>query len=194
MNIIGASGHAKAVIDILPDIKAVKAIYDDFPKTNELMGIPVMSSEEMNWSKPRAGIIAVGNNKQRMDLAARLKSQLEFVNIFHKTAIISNFVEVSHGIVVMEGAIIKVHTFLGAHVIVNTAATVDHDCWIGDYVHLAPRVTLCGNVHIGKGSLIGAGSVVLPGIKIGEWAIVGAGSTVHKDVPSGSKWIGKKLV
>jgi acetyltransferase-like isoleucine patch superfamily enzyme len=40
-----------------------------------------------------------------------------------------------------------------------------------------------GNVVLGRHGLIGAGSVVLPGVTIGEGAAVGALSLVRKDVP-----------
>lgn len=38
-------------------------------------------------------------------------------------------------------------------------------------------------VIIERKSVIGAGSIILPGVKIGEYAVVGAGSVVTKDVP-----------
>ncbi|MCB1202752.1 MAG: acyltransferase [Verrucomicrobiae bacterium] len=44
--------------------------------------------------------------------------------------------------------------------------------------------TESGEVVIGKGAWLGAGSMVLKGVTIGEGAIVGAGSVVTKDVPA----------
>ncbi len=41
-----------------------------------------------------------------------------------------------------------------------------------------------GNITLGRHGLIGAGSIVLPGVTIGEGAAVGALSLVRKDVPS----------
>ncbi|MCS6784152.1 MAG: N-acetyltransferase, partial [Candidatus Caldarchaeum sp.] len=37
---------------------------------------------------------------------------------------------------------------------------------------------------IGVGAIIGAASVILPGVEIGDGAVVGAGSVVTKNVPS----------
>ena len=45
-------------------------------------------------------------------------------------------------------------------------------------------------MEIGEGALIGAGSVILPGIKIGKWVTVGAGSVVTKDIPDHTIVIG----
>jgi len=43
-----------------------------------------------------------------------------------------------------------------------------------------------GEVRIGDGVLIGANSMILPGVTIGDGAIVAAGTVVHKDIPAGS--------
>jgi Acetyltransferase (isoleucine patch superfamily) len=42
------------------------------------------------------------------------------------------------------------------------------------------------DTYIGKDCLIGARSIILPGVKIGDSCIVAAGSVVSKDVPSNS--------
>ena len=47
------------------------------------------------------------------------------------------------------------------------------------------------DVIIGRGSWIGANSIILPGVAIGENAVVGAGSIITKDVPKNSTYIGK---
>ena len=41
-----------------------------------------------------------------------------------------------------------------------------------------------GEIHIGKGVMIGMESMVMPGVCIGDGAIIGAGSLVSKDIPA----------
>ncbi len=41
-----------------------------------------------------------------------------------------------------------------------------------------------GEIHIGKGVMIGMQTMIMPGVTIGEGAVVGAGSLVTKDVPA----------
>ena len=85
----------------------------------------------------------------------------------------------------MQGSTIQSAAKIGKHCIVNTNASIDHECVIGDFVHISPQATLCGNVHVGTGSWIGASAVVIPGVKIGRWSVIGAGSVVVNDVPDG---------
>ena len=74
-------------------------------------------------------------------------------------------------------------TSIGKHTIINTNATVDHDCQVDDFVHIAPGATLCGGVKIGKGTLIGANATILPNCIIGKNVRVGAGAVVTTDIP-----------
>ncbi|MBB6450343.1 acetyltransferase-like isoleucine patch superfamily enzyme [Geomicrobium halophilum] len=43
-----------------------------------------------------------------------------------------------------------------------------------------------GEVHIGDNVMIGAHSLILPGVSIGDGAVVSAMTLVHKDVPAGT--------
>ena len=56
------------------------------------------------------------------------------------------------------------------------------------------RNTKRAPVTIGKYSIIGANSVVLPGVTIGEGATVGAGSVVTKDLEPWGVYIGNKRI
>ena len=79
---------------------------------------------------------------------------------------------------------------IGKHCIINTNSSIDHDCIINDFVHIAPGATLCGGVLVGRSTLIGAGTTILPNIKVGENVIIGAGSLVNKDIPDNSMVFG----
>jgi UDP-perosamine 4-acetyltransferase len=90
----------------------------------------------------------------------------------------------------MAGAVINAHAKIGELGIINTRASIDHDCEIGDGVHIAPGVTMAGNVTVGDGSLIGVGASIVPGIIIGSDSIIGAGAVVVRDVPSNTTVVG----
>ena len=46
------------------------------------------------------------------------------------------------------------------------------------------------NIVIKKGSWIGAGAIILPGVTIGERVVIGAGSVVTRDIPDGALAVG----
>jgi len=178
MNLYGAGGHAKVIIDILNSQgKEIKAIFDEDENIKELLGFPVLYPKVI--ASPL--IISIGNNIIRKRIVDKIK--VEYGVVIHTSSIISDSAIIGIGTVVMQGAIIQTDTTIGRHCIVNTGATVDHGCELQDFVHISPNATLCGNVFIGEGTLIGAGSVVLPNIRIGKWSIIGAGSVVTKNIP-----------
>ena len=56
--------------------------------------------------------------------------------------------------------------------------------WIGDCKHKI------GKIHIKKGAHIGVGTIILPNVVIGRGSIIGAGSVVTKDIPDYSIAVG----
>jgi acetyltransferase-like isoleucine patch superfamily enzyme len=71
----------------------------------------------------------------------------------------------------------------GEACIINTGATVDHDCVLADAVHVCPGAHIAGNVEIGARTWFGIGAVARQGIRIGANAMIGAGSVVIHDLP-----------
>jgi sugar O-acyltransferase (sialic acid O-acetyltransferase NeuD family) len=191
--ILGAGGHAKVVAATATacGYELVGFLDDDSKKwTTELQGIPVMGPMDMAL---RLGfwpaIQGVGSNEMRLQLARRFAS-LEWVSVVHPTASMHASVRIGPGTVVFAGTVLQPDSRIGAHVIINTAATVDHDCIVGDYSHLAPGVHLAGHVRVGTGVFLGIGAVVVPRVTIGDWAVVGAGAVVTRDVLDRSTVVG----
>ncbi len=135
--------------------------------------------------------VAIGDNRIRRKCAAMVE-RLGFstLNAASAHSVISSFAKLGKLVAVMPGAIINVGSEIGDGVIVNTNATIDHDCRIGAFAHVAPGVALAGNVTIGDEAFIGIGARVIPGIKIGARTIVGAGAVVIRDLPDGVVAVG----
>ena len=182
ITLYGASGHSKVIIDILNcNSVTIKAIIDDNPKTDTILGLPVIKNTDTDFSKVQHMIISIGNNKVRERISNQIK--VDYVNAIHPTAILSKTVTLGKGTVIMAGAIVNPDVTIGNHCIINTGAVVEHDCHIADFVHISPSVSLAGNVIVGQGTHIGIGAIVIQGIKIGKWATIGAGAIIIKDIP-----------
>lgn len=184
MYLLGASGHAKVIIDSLKASgKKISGLFDDNPEVKVLLGYNVFGPFDPIRLGDEELIISVGLNHIRKKIVENLPGNIRYGNAIHPSAIISEHASLGEGTVVMQGAVIQSSVSIGKHCIINTTASVDHDCLLEDYVHISPNATLCGAVSVGEGSQVGAGAVVIPGIKIGKWSLVAAGAVVMKDVP-----------
>jgi sugar O-acyltransferase (sialic acid O-acetyltransferase NeuD family) len=181
--LFGSSGHAKVIIDILKLLNEdIDTIYDDSPRYEDLLGIPVLDYNKVDFIEPQNQlIIAIGDNSIRKDLANRWRGNYKIA--IHPQAVVSSFVKVNQGTIIMACAVINPGAIIGKHVIINTGAIVEHDCIIKDFVHISPKAALAGNVFVDEGTQIGINSSVRQGIKIGKWATIGAGAVIVKDVP-----------
>ena len=193
--LFGASGHAKVIIDILErkGDYCIQGLFDDERSLwgQALMGYAILGGKAEMKALQADLFLSIGDNQIRSRLAAEFMQQgVSFATAIHPDASISRDVQIGVGSVVMAGAVINADTHIHEHVIVNTCASVDHDCVLEDAVHIAPGAHLCGGVSVGKGTLIGAGATVVPNINIGCDAIVGAGATVVNDIPDGVMVLG----
>jgi len=183
----GASGHGKVVAEIaeLLTIKLAGFI-DDNPEITELMAYPVVHQLP---SETVSLLLSIGNNHTRKKIAQSL-TQIAYKSLIHPRATVSSRAFLKEGTVVMGGVTINTGVNIGKHCIINTNASVDHDCIIEDYVHISPNAALAGDVKIGEGTQVGIGACVIQSVKIGAWCTIGAGAVIIKDVPDGAIVVG----
>jgi sugar O-acyltransferase (sialic acid O-acetyltransferase NeuD family) len=108
----------------------------------------------------------------------------------HRTAFVADDVVLGPGSQVLAQSAIGVGSRLGTDCIINTSSTVDHECVLGDGVHIAGGARLAGCVRIDDYATVFTGAVVLPRVRIGEGAVVGAGAVVLDDVEPWSVVVG----
>lgn len=191
--LLGSGGHAKVVSEaILARSPARRIIIiDDDPAAagRSVLGMPVSGTRD--WlldNLPECPVaLGLGNNRARselLDWLNRLGRTVE--TVIHPSAIVGETARIDPGAFLAAGSIVIAEARIGPAVIINTAASVDHDCTIETAAHIAPGVRLCGKVQVGARALVGVGAAVRPGIAIGADAVIGAGSSVVSDVPAGA--------
>lgn len=193
----GASGHAKVLREFIGALGyELVALFDTDPKvTSPFADVPLYYGMEgfERWRETclegqPGGLVAIGGarGKTRLQIQELLGSKgVMPVTAIHPTAFVADNAIVALGGQVLVNSTVCVNVQVGKGCIINTAASVDHDCVLGVGVHIAPRGTLAGCVTVGDFSFVGAGAVVLPRIHIGANVIVGAGSVVTRNVPDG---------
>lgn len=188
MILIGASGHAKVIIDSLQmQGETISYLVDTNPEIKELMGYKVIHDADFMPDKEPI-ILSIGSNEIRKKLAEQYV--VAYGKAIHPSALLDESVKIGEGTVVMAGVVVNRDTVVGKHAILNTSCSIDHDNVLGDYVHISPNATLCGGITVGEGAHIGAGATIIPNISIGAWATVGAGAVVIEDVPEGATVVG----
>lgn len=192
LHLIGAGGHAKVIVELAHAAgRNIAGIYDDqyewhpgvlgYTVTGPIASLPDTSDTH--------AIIAVGNNRFRQVIDCRFQ-RVTWSTLIHPFSWVSPSARLGPGTVVLAGVVVQAQATLGRHVIANTGCSIDHDCAVEDYVHLAPGSRLAGGVHLGEGSFLGTKASAIPGVTVGEWSIVGAGAVVSRSLPANITAVG----
>ena len=194
--VLGSGGHARVLLDCLllcADSEIIGLLDADLSLVGSFVyKVPVLGSDELLGELVRRGathfVVGLGgagdNEPRRRLFDAGIAVGLRPHAVRHPSAVISPRAQVGEGSQLLPGCIVNAGAVLGRNVLVNSAAVVEHDCFIGDHVHLATGSRLASTVRVGEGAHVGAGATVRQYISIGARAVVGAGAVVVKDVPA----------
>jgi sugar O-acyltransferase (sialic acid O-acetyltransferase NeuD family) len=193
----GGSGHSLVLRDILAEQNAeIVAYIDKYSTTLSVIHQPVFSSIAgfEAWlatsvgQSIRLGVIAIGRQgPDRLEALAVLEGfGIAVPTLISSRACVSSQATVGAGSHILPMAIVASGSRLGRVCIVNHRVVIDHECLLGDSVHVAPGAILCGCVNVGDNVFIGAGAVVLPRVHLGSGSMIGAGAVVTSDVAPGA--------
>ncbi len=182
--IIGQGGHASSIA------YAALEISKDRRNICPFSTIVQIDMNTFTRDRPKGYcIIGFGDLRHRRQLINNQK-YLPFTSVVHPTATIS---ECSTGSFVGANSYIGPLVRIGRHCIINTHAIIEHDCIIGENVHISVNSTLCGNVRVDDDTFIGAGCTIIPNIHIGTECYIAAGTTVTHNIEPGYFFDGKTL-
>lgn len=194
--IIGVSGHGKVVADIIQKSgDRVLGFLDDSPyMPDTFIGFSVLGTVNDYKNYDAEFVIAIGNAEAREKIAGKL-SKVSWYTAIHPTAVISGIgVKIDAGTVVMANAVINSGSNIGKHCIINTAAVVEHDNKIEDFVHVSVGAKLAGTVSVGKGTWIGIGASISNNVNICGACMIGAGAVVIKNIQESGTYVGVPVV
>lgn len=195
--VIGFGGHGRVVVSALTAAgHRIIAVTDLHPHlvTCASKNIEVITDEMLRERfRPQDVMLVLGLGSVKPTTEQGLTRQTvksfqdlgyRFIGFQHPAAWVASDAIVSPTAQIHAGVIVQPGARVGDFSILNTRASVDHDCQIGSFCHIGPGSTLSGNVFVGNGSHLGTGCNVIQGIQIGESSFVAAGATVVRDVPN----------
>lgn len=111
---------------------------------------------------------------------------------------IREHVTIGDNAVIMMGAVINIGAKIGEGSMIDMGAVLGGRAEVGKHCHVGAGAVLAGVIEppsadpvvLEDDVLIGANAVVIEGVRIGKGAVVGAGSIVTKDVPAGAVVVG----
>tara|TARA_Y100000588_G_scaffold381013_1_gene465825 strand:+ start:1111 stop:1767 length:657 start_codon:yes stop_codon:yes gene_type:complete len=190
--IIGGGGHASALAEILlkqgkklvgiiaPEIIAGQVVFKTIPHFKNDDDVLRFDKQEVMLVN---GIGAMPNQNLRERLFHYYKKLgYQFATIIADTVTISDYATLAEGVQLMNNVVVNIGTSIGENSIINTSSSVDHDCTIGAQCHIAPGVTMSGQVTIEKNVHIGTGANIINNVGIGQNAIISVGANVTKPV------------
>lgn len=190
--LIGGGGHCGSVMDSVLTLNTYDDIgIVDYTRVN-VLGVSTVGTDDdlpylfrEGWTDAFITVGSVGNVSVRKRLYEKIKGIGFFIpTIIDPSVIIAQEVKIGEGCFIGKRAVINTGSSVGCCSIINTAAIIEHDCFIGPFAHISPGVILCGKANVGEDSHIGAGTVVKQQLTIGSQTVIGAGSNVVKDIPS----------
>jgi len=202
--IVGGGVHATVVVDCIRRGGVAELIgYTDIPNHDprpmkamnvSFLGTDAWFEDDHPQHHAVAAILGIGDADR---MAARRKAALaidpfveRWFSAVHPGATIADSATLGDGTLVLAGAVINPLAIIGRHGVINTAAVVEHHAVVDDFVLVSPHATLCGGVHVGEGSFIGAGATIITDVNVGKNVIVGAGAVVLDDVSDGCVVVG----
>lgn len=191
--VVGGGGHARVVIDALRMLgREIVGISDPALQVGAggPFGIEILGGDEAveAYAADRVdlvnGVGSTNDTTQRRAVFERFSALgYRFAAVIHPSAIVARDVEFGDGAQLMAGSVVQTGSTIGRNAIVNTRASIDHDCRIHDHVHVAPGAVLSGGVTVGESSHVGIGAAVIQGVTIGQRCLIGAGAVALKNLP-----------
>lgn len=159
-----------------------------------LNGLPVLLQDDTPPDLAISITIADAVQRRRVDADMRAAGR-PFTSIIAPTCVFRGPSEIGEGAILCDHVVITANVVIGRHFQANLFSYVAHDCVIGDFVTLAPRVCINGNtvieddVYVGTGAVLKQGASTKP-LRIGKGAVIGMGAVVTRDVPPGAVVVG----
>jgi acetyltransferase EpsM len=188
-------GQARVVAELAAAIGGLELVglVDDYPenRARTIGDLSVIGTGEqlvdLRESGVHALLVGFGESGGRAEIVERAAAAgLELPTIEHESSVRFRSATLGRGVQLFPFSHVGAGAQLCDGVLVNTGASVEHDCVVEDGAVLLPGAKHGGRVRVCREATVGAGAIVLPDVTIGAGSFVGAGAVVLRDVEAGS--------
>ena len=147
--IVGAGGHGRVVADVAYALRRwdnIAFLDDKIPNSTLVCNWRVIgnTSDAIRFREgyPEA-VVAIGANPLRLEILKEMsRAGFLFPVLVHPDASVSQFTSIGAGTVICAQAAVIIGARIGIGVLVNTGASIGHDCVLEDGVHVSPGARL----------------------------------------------------
>ena len=150
--VIGGGGHAKVLISLLKKLGWQILGYTDEQDRGRLLGVSYLGGDAVlpgvlgthRQCSAMLGLGKIDASPARVGLQRESAPSVSSPRGRLARAVVNEGWKLGAGTAVFDGAVVNSGTVAGSVCILNTNSTVEHDCRLGDNVHVAPGATVCG--------------------------------------------------
>jgi sugar O-acyltransferase (sialic acid O-acetyltransferase NeuD family) len=158
----------------------------DSERVGEMLnGYPVLGPPEALDHYPDACLVPDNEWPRTLPLPRE-----RLATLVDPSAFVSRTATIGPGGVVYPHCFIGLNVRLGDRVFCLSGCRINHDCRLGDRVVLASGVMLAGTVTVESDCYLGQGCTIRQQLHIGEGSLIGMGAVVLKDVALRSVIVG----
>lgn len=203
--IVGGGSFIKNIINYIennPDFEIIG--YTDVEDHGIFLGVPYIGTDDVLSSLFTQGVknavVGVGNQLNDYTLKEKITNKvlaLGFVipTLYGQNMVIHRDVKIGEGCIIRDGANIQAGCVIKPHVIIGDRAIVTHDTIIESYAQVVSGAIVGRECHLGKGTFVGYGAIILNGIQTAERTLIGANSLINKSCTvEGGRYLGSPAV
>jgi sugar O-acyltransferase (sialic acid O-acetyltransferase NeuD family) len=194
--ILGAGLFAEDVADIVmaSDDWELAGFVEGLDRSRcarERRGRPVYWIDDVHkLARSHAAICAVGSTKRERLIEQARGAGMRFAKLLHPSAQVSGSAILDEGVIAGAGCVVGAETHLGAHILIGRGALIGHHVVIGSYSTVGPGCNIAAQCAIGAATYLGIGATLIERLRIGRGCLVGAGSLVTRDLPDRVQAVG----
>ena len=175
-------------IDIDVEKKKRDSQLFNYPTKTSFKDKPLITAADWTRAVRSAGIgnvlVTTGDKALRLRrIHEAREAGLKPINAIHPSAVVFDTAVLHENIIIHAGAIIGYLAELHDGVIVNTGAQIDHHNILRECVTIDPGVITAGNVTIDTCAQVHTAAVIKNRVHIGKNSILGAGTVIIGSVP-----------